>query len=182
MVDLEKVLSRLNNQQTPYAKWLKTILSLEDYTLLQAPYEPEAVDEILSNVRKELKIISLPKEYQMMAMSFDGGYLFSDTIYSIYNPDDPDDDLCEKNKYLWIEEMLPSEWVAFGETNYGAYICFSRKGDNRVIFWDPVEDGGSEINSFDSFHSWMDFCIWQAKELKKDGSLTNYRQMEEDDG
>lgn len=182
MVDLEKVLARLSNQNTPFAQWLKSIQQLEDYTMLEAPYEPEAVAEILHDIQQELGIKAWPNEFQLMVLSFDGGYLFSDTVYSIYNPDDPDYDLCQKNKELWESGMLPADWVAFAETNYGAYICFPRQGGSRVIFWDPTEEGGSEINSFDSFRNWMDFCLWQANELKKDDALLNYRQMEDEDG
>ena len=167
--DIEEAYECLKeNQDEQFHERLKKILELEKYTLLTPPYEKEAVDELFEKAQQELNF-KFTKDYYRFLRICDGGLLFTNTFFSILNPDDENDDLVSVNQYLHEENIIPEEAIAIGETNYGAYFVQKRSGEKEFGIWDPENE--SYIANYNDFNELLDDVINEANYLLEDGSL-----------
>ena len=169
VADIIKAYSRLGKlQDEKFHKRLLKIYELENYTLLTPPYEIKGIKELFKRMHKELDF-EFSQEYYRFIRICDGGILFTNTFYSILNPDDPDDDMVSVNKYFHDEEFIPQGTMAIGETNYGAYFVQKKSGKNTFGIWNPEE--GDYIANFRDFNALLDYVIIEAEHLLKENAL-----------
>ena len=130
--------------------------------------------DILSYVAVFEKLGKMPQQLKEWMKIFDGGYLFSTTMFysNVKNG--------EKRKVLTFEDVnskkfrqenqIPKDIYCFAMTNYGNYICYANDEDLNVIYeWDSERCG--LILKWDSFADWLKEVIDTAEKDLVDGYL-----------
>ena len=173
-VDFSRLLPMLKGSEL--YKRFRVISELEKYTLLTPPYSGDDVKELFARAQNELGF-SFTIEYYWFLKCCDGGLLFTNHMYSVLAPEEPDDDLVEMNRFLRENDLIPEGTAAIGETNYGGYIVQCRSKEKAFGIWDA--DEGKYAAHFDSLYEWLDDVIEEAIYLLKEDSLF---EIEEDDG
>ena len=177
-VDLDVLLPMVKGHY--FEPFFKEVARLEKYTLLLVPYEEDGVRYYAKHAQEALKI-KMQNDYFLLLKCFDGGLLFTNTLYSVYCPDDEDNDLVQRNLYLREEGLIPANSFAIGETNYGAYIILRGDGTKPVRIWEPDENGGHVEAEFADLTEWLMDTVNEAKYLMQDGSLPEIFDPEENE-
>ena len=165
-VDFQQLLPYLAGSEL--GKRMAQIAELEQYTLLSPPFAEQDVRELALRAEKALGA-RFPDAYFHLMKCFNGGLLFSNELFSLYAPDEPEMDLVTANRELWAESLIPGDRFAIAMTNYGDYYLLSKNGSPEVIQWDMEEN--KEFRAFPDLLSWLDDLLTEARFLLKDGSL-----------
>lgn len=165
-VDFQQLLPHLGD--SAMGKRIAQIAELEQYTLLNPPYDKDDVQELGLRAQEALKA-RLPDSYFLLMKCFDGGLLFTNDLFSLYAPEEPEMDLVSANRELWDEGLIPRDKFAFAMTNYGDYYLLSRGGGPEVTQWDMEENKAS--HTFPDLLAWLDDVLNEARYLLKEDSL-----------
>ena len=154
----------------------KVFAEMEKYTLLNPPYEKKVAVELIKKAQQELDFV-FPKQYVKLMICCDGGLLFTNLIYSIYDPDNEEKDLVKTNKWLREGSVIPEGTVAIGMTNYGGYIVIQESREEKIGIWDSYEK--EYAADFDTICDWLDDVIEEAWYIQKSGGLQEIYDEEE---
>lgn len=180
-VDLEavlKILDKSGASARPMRERIAKIAELEEYTLLSPPYRPERAKELLLAAQHaEMLNFKFPREYVLFMQCCDGGWLFTNQIFSLDDEEDEDNDLITANMYYRDEDMIPEGAVAIGRTNYGAFIVI--RPDKTMGLWDLEQE--SYIADYADFYGWLDDALNEAYYLLETDDLPVIEDMDDED-
>lgn len=131
--------------------------------------------DIGTYVKTHDKIGNMPTQLKEWLKIFDGGLLFTTSMFSTRN--------CEKGKFNSIltfseinssefknENDIPEEIVCFAMTNYGNYYCYVSGEDGECVYeWDAEET--ALVLKWNSFSEWLSEQIEFAESLIQDDLL-----------
>jgi len=164
------------------SKWepsFKKIAELENYTRLFAPYELPDLKELVGDAQKALGA-KLPRDYCQLLQCVDGGWLFTTWMFSIYDPEDEDNDLVSVNLYLWENSLIPDDLLAIAQADFGDYVCIRRDGSSdEVTLWNPEENESSDEDP--NLPTWLETEIDRAKYLMNEDLLPELGDEEEEE-
>jgi len=145
-------------------KVLERLVELEKYCLLQKG-DISTYADVFDTIGK------MPNQLKEWLKVFDGGYLFSESMFFSNKYKDETLTFAKMNSPEFKKELgIDEDVICFGRTNYGAYYCFAQDEDIDVIYeWD-CEEGGPVLK-WDTFADWLNERIDDALELLKEGSL-----------
>ena len=176
-IDFEMLLTVIKGSKWESA--FKKIAELKRYTRLAAPYVLQDLKAIVNDVQEALSA-KLTRDYCQLLQCIDGGWLFTTWMYSIYDPEDENNDLVSINLYLWENSLIPDELLAIAQADFGDYICIRRDGSSHeVIIWNPEESESSDDDA--SILAWLDTEIDRAKYLLGEDLLPELGDEEEDE-
>ena len=130
------------------------------------PYYSLLEGDIQSYVRVFESVGRVPEELKEWLKIFDGGFLFSVSMFSTKTHVNGQGDFLsfsEINSDEFKEQNdIPKEVVCFAMTNYGNYYFFdSESKDEKIYEWDAEECAA--IEEWDSFSDWLDTQITNAE-------------------
>ena len=172
-VDLKAVAAALKG--SGLLRYFREIEAMEKYTLLTPPYTQEDARELTQRAQDCLQM-RFSGAYAQFMQCCDGGWLFTNQIYSLLCPDDAQDDLVEMNRFLRREGLIPAGSAAIGETNYGAYIVQCASGRNVMGLWNSDEQ--RYIARYEHFGLWLEDVLEEARFLLKENALEEFEEFE----
>lgn len=180
-VDFESVLRTLtkNGEKVRALKErIEEIAKLEEYTLLLPPYKPARAKQLLMAAQnQEMLNFKFPRPYVWFMQCCDGGWLFTNQIFSLDDEEDKDNDLISVNLYYRDEKMIPENTVAIGRTNYGAFILI--RADQTMALWDLEEE--AFIAEYADVYEWLDDALNEAHYLLESGDLPMIEEVDNDE-
>lgn len=180
-VDFDSVLNALSRGgeiADPLKKRIEKIAELEDYTLLAPPFRPSRVKQLIQAAQDpEMLNFRFPRAYLIFMQCCDGGWLFTNQIFSLDDVKDEDNDLITVNMYYRDEQMIPEGTVAIGRTNYGAFIVI--RPDGTMGLWDLDEE--RYVAEYADFYEWLDDVLNEAYFLLKSNDLPRIEDDDEDE-
>ena len=180
-VDLGIILKLLEKNGEKGAKLherIAKIAELEQYTLLTPPYNAQRVKHLIAVAEDQEALgFKFPKAYVNLMQCFDGGWLFTDRLFSLDDEDNEENDLILENLALRDADAIPEGTVAVGVTNFGAYIVI--RPDGSIGLWDMDEEAYCE--EYDDLYAWLDEMLAIAGDMIAHGTLRVMEDVDDDE-